>query len=117
MAHRAELIPMIRQATVFKTTAEWVAALEEVGVPCGPINDLAAVFADPQVQARGLRVELEHPLAGMVPQVASPLRLSDTPVEYRMPPPLLGEHTRDVLQQVLGLAADQVDALRNAEVI
>jgi crotonobetainyl-CoA:carnitine CoA-transferase CaiB-like acyl-CoA transferase len=117
VAHRAELIPMIRQATVFKTTAEWVAALEQVGVPCGPINDLAAVFADPQVQARGLRVELEHPLAGVVPQVASPLRLSDTPVEYRMPPPLLGEHTRDVLQQVLGLAADEVDALRNAEVI
>lgn len=117
VAHRAELIPMIRQATVFKTTAEWVAALEEVGVPCGPINDLAAVFADPQVQARGLRVELDHPLAGMVPQVASPLRLSDTPVEYRMPPPLLGEHTREVLQQVLGLAAEQVDALRKAEVI
>jgi crotonobetainyl-CoA:carnitine CoA-transferase CaiB-like acyl-CoA transferase len=117
VAHRAELIPMIRQATVFKTTAEWVAALEEVGVPCGPINDLAAVFADPQVQARGLRVELDHPLAGMVPQVASPLRLSDTPVEYRMPPPLLGEHTREVLQQVLGLAAEQVDVLRKAEVI
>ncbi|MDH4609046.1 CaiB/BaiF CoA-transferase family protein [Pseudomonas sp. BN102] len=117
VAHRAELIPMIRQSTVFKTTAEWVAALEEVGVPCGPINDLAAVFADPQVQARGLRVELDHPLAGMVPQVASPLRLSDTPVEYRMPPPLLGEHTREVLQQVLGLAAEQVDALRKAEVI
>ncbi|MCY1523664.1 Acetyl-CoA:oxalate CoA-transferase [compost metagenome] len=117
VAHRAELIPMIRQATVFKTTAEWVAALEEVGVPCGPINDLAAVFADPQVQARGLRVELDHPLAGVVPQVASPLRLSETPVEYRMPPPLLGEHTRDVLQQVLGLTAEQVDVLRKAEVI
>lgn len=117
VAHRAELIPMIRQATVFKTTAEWVAALEEVSVPCGPINDLAAVFADPQVQARGLRVELDHPLAGRVPQVASPLRLSDTPVEYRMPPPLLGEHTREVLQQVLGLAAEQVDALRKVEVI
>ncbi|MBD2836822.1 CoA transferase [Pseudomonas sp. JM0905a] len=117
VAHRAELIPMIRQATVFKTTAEWVSALEEVGVPCGPINDLAAVFADPQVQARGLRVELEHPLAGLVPQVASPLRLSETPVEYRMPPPLLGEHTQDVLQRVLGLAAEQVDALRKAEVI
>lgn len=117
VAHRAELIPMIRQATVFKTTAEWVAALEEVGVPCGPINDLAAVFADPQVQARGLRVELHHPLAGVVPQVASPLRLSDTPVEYRMPPPLLGEHTLEVLQRVLGLAAGQVDALRKAEVI
>ncbi|MDE3739557.1 MULTISPECIES: CaiB/BaiF CoA-transferase family protein [Pseudomonas] len=117
VAHRAELIPLIRQATVFKTTAEWVSALEEVGVPCGPINDLAAVFADPQVLARGLRVELEHPLAGVVPQVASPLRLSDTPVEYRMPPPLLGEHTQDVLQRVLGLAAEQVEALRQAEVI
>ncbi|WP_028627132.1 CaiB/BaiF CoA transferase family protein [Metapseudomonas resinovorans] len=117
VAHRAELIPLIRQATVFKTTAEWVRALEEVGVPCGPINDLAAVFADPQVLARGLRVELEHPLAGVVPQVASPLRLSDTPVEYRMPPPLLGEHTQDVLQRVLGLAAEQVEALRQAEVI
>jgi crotonobetainyl-CoA:carnitine CoA-transferase CaiB-like acyl-CoA transferase len=117
VAHRAELIPMIRQATVFKTTAEWVSALEEVGVPCGPINDLAAVFADPQVQARGLRVDLEHPLAGVVPQVASPLRLSDTPVEYRMPPPLLGEHTQEVLQRVLGLAAEQVEVLRKAEVI
>ncbi|WP_271410020.1 CaiB/BaiF CoA transferase family protein [Pseudomonas sp. Q1-7] len=117
VAHRAELIPMIRQATVFKTTAEWVSALEQVGVPCGPINDLAAVFADPQVQARGLRVELEHPLAGLVPQVASPLRLSETPVEYRMPPPLLGEHTQEVLQRVLGLAEEQVDALRKAEVI
>ncbi|MDH4569873.1 CoA transferase [Pseudomonas sp. BN414] len=117
VAHRAELIPMIRQATVFKTTAEWVSALEEVGVPCGPINDLAAVFSDPQVLARGLRVELEHPLAGVVPQVASPLRLSDTPVEYRMPPPLLGEHTQEVLRRVLGLAAEQVESLRKAEVI
>ncbi|MDH4870690.1 CaiB/BaiF CoA-transferase family protein [Pseudomonas sp. BN515] len=117
VAHRAELIPMIRQATVFKTTAEWVSALEEVGVPCGPINDLAAVFSDPQVQARGLRVELEHPLAGVVPQVASPLRLSETPVEYRMPPPLLGEHTQEVLQRILGLPAEQVEALRKAEVI
>ncbi|AOE82660.1 CaiB/BaiF CoA transferase family protein [Pseudomonas sp. TCU-HL1] len=117
VAHRAELIPLIRQATVFKTTAEWVSALEEVSVPCGPINDLAAVFADPQVQARGLRVDLDHPLAGVVPQVASPLRLSETPVEYRMPPPLLGEHTQEVLQRLLGLAAEQVEGLRKAEVI
>ena len=65
--------------------------LERAGVP-GPINDLAQVFADPQVQARGLRVELPHPLAGTVPQVASPIRLSETPVEYRNPPPTLGQH-------------------------
>src|SRR3546814_13686993 len=92
---RSVLIPLIRQATVFKTTAQWVAQLEQAGVPCGPINDLAQVFADPQVQARGLAMELPHALAGKVPQVASPIRLSETPVEYRNAPPLLGEHTPD----------------------
>ncbi|WP_439887018.1 CaiB/BaiF CoA transferase family protein [Pseudomonas sp. MBLB4123] len=117
VAHRAELIPLIRQATVFKTTAEWIAQLEAAGVPCGPINDLAQVFADPQVQARGLRVELLHPLAGRVPQVASPIRLSATPVQYRNAPPLLGEHSEQVLQRWLGLDAEQVAALRRAGVV
>jgi len=117
VAHRAELIPLIRQATVFKTTAEWLAALEQAGVPCGPINDLQQVFADPQVQARGLRVELPHPLAGSVPQVASPIRLSATPVQYRNAPPLLGEHTEQVLQQWLGLSLEQIDQLRQAGVL
>jgi crotonobetainyl-CoA:carnitine CoA-transferase CaiB-like acyl-CoA transferase len=117
VANRAVLIPLIRQATVFKTTAEWVAQLEQAGVPCGPINDLAQVFADPQVQARGLAMELPHLLAGKVPQVASPIRLSDTPVEYRNAPPLLGEHTLEVLQRVLGLDEATVTALREAGVL
>ncbi|WP_165673456.1 CaiB/BaiF CoA transferase family protein [Metapseudomonas otitidis] len=117
VANRAELIPLIRQATVFKTTTEWVAALEAVGVPCGPINDLAAVFEDPQVLARGLKVELPHALAGAVAQVASPLRLSDTPVEYRMAPPRLGEHTASVLERVLGLSAEAIERLRQKEVV
>jgi crotonobetainyl-CoA:carnitine CoA-transferase CaiB-like acyl-CoA transferase len=117
VAHRAELIPLIRQATVFRTTAEWVAALEQAGVPCGPINDLAQVFADPQVIARGLRVELPHPLAGSVPQVASPIRLSETPVEYRNAPPLLGEHSEQVLREWLGMAAADVAALRTRGVL
>ncbi|WP_107331663.1 CaiB/BaiF CoA transferase family protein [Metapseudomonas otitidis] len=117
VASRAELIPLIRQATVFKTTAEWVAALEAVGVPCGPINDLAAVFEDPQVLARGLKVELPHALAGAVAQVASPLRLSDTPVEYRMAPPRLGEHTASVLERVLGLSAEAIERLRQEGVV
>lgn len=117
VANRAELIPLIRQATVFKTTAEWVAALEAVGVPCGPINDLAAVFEDPQVLARGLKVELPHALAGAVAQVASPLRLSDTPVEYRMAPPRLGEHTASVLERVLGLSAEAIERLRQKGVV
>jgi crotonobetainyl-CoA:carnitine CoA-transferase CaiB-like acyl-CoA transferase len=117
VAHRAELIPLIRQATVFKTTAEWVKALEQAGVPCGPINDIAQVFADPQVQSRGLKVELPHSLGGAVPQVASPIRLSATPVEYRSAPPLLGEHTLEVLTKVLGLSNAEVKALREAGVL
>jgi len=117
VANRGVLVPLIRQATVFKTTAEWVAQLEAVGVPCGPINDLAQVFADPQVQARGLAMQLPHALAGLVPQVASPIRLSETPVEYRNAPPLLGEHTQQVLERVLGMQAGAVQALRLAGVL
>ena len=117
VANRAELVPLIRQLTVFKTTAEWVAQLEAVGVPCGPINDLAQVFADPQVRARGLAMQLPHALAGLVPQVASPIRLSETPVEYRNAPPLLGEHTQQVLEQVLGLKSGAVEALRRSGVL
>ncbi len=117
VANRAELIPLIRQATVFKTTAQWVEALEAAGVPCGPVNDLAQVFADPQVLARGLAIELPHALGGRVAQVASPIRLSETPVEYTRAPPLLGEHTSQVLQALLGMSADEVVALRGAGVV
>lgn len=117
VAHRAELIPLIRQATVFKTTAQWVSELERVGVPCGPINDLAQVFTDPQVQARGLALSLPHALGGSVPQVASPIRLSETPVEYRSAPPLLGEHTDMVLETLLGLHAADIAGLREAGVL
>ncbi|HCN46291.1 MAG TPA: CoA transferase [Pseudomonas sp.] len=117
VANRAELIPLIRQATVFKTTAEWVSQLERAGVPCGPINDLAQMFADPQVQARGLAIDIPHPLAGSVPQVASPIRLSETPVEYRNAPPLLGEHTEQILADVLGLEAGVIQRLREAGVL
>ncbi|MGE8046370.1 CaiB/BaiF CoA transferase family protein [Pseudomonas monteilii] len=115
--HRAELIPLIRQATVFKTTAQWVDELEAVGVPCGPVNDVAQTFQDPQVIARSLAFELPHALAGRVPQVASPLRLSGTPVEYRHAPPLLGEHTVEVLKSVLSLTDSQITALRETRVI
>jgi crotonobetainyl-CoA:carnitine CoA-transferase CaiB-like acyl-CoA transferase len=117
VANRAQLIPLIRQATVFKTTAQWVTELEGAGVPCGPINDLAQVFADPQVLARGLAVTMPHSLAGSLPQVESPIRLSETPVEYRMAPPLLGEHTQGVLQRVLGLEEGDVMRLREAGVL
>ncbi|WP_195759041.1 CaiB/BaiF CoA transferase family protein [Pseudomonas syringae] len=117
VANRAQLIPLIRQATVFKTTAQWVSELEVAGVPCGPINNLAQVFADPQVQARGLAISLPHALGGSAPSVASPIRLSETPVEYRYAPPLLGEHTSEVLQAVLGLDPAEVCLLRQAGVL
>ena len=117
VANRAVLVPLIRQATVFKTTAQWVEQLEAVGVPCGPINELAQVFADPQVQARGLAFELPHVLAGLVPQVGSPIRLSETPVEYRRAPPLLGEHTQEVLARVLGVTTVDLELLRQSGVL
>lgn len=102
VANRQVLIPLLRQATVMKTTAEWITALEAAGVPCGPINRLPEVFNDPQVQARGMRLDLPHPAFGSVPLVASPIRLSATPVQYRQPPPTLGEHTAEVLRDWLG---------------
>ncbi|MCU1719240.1 CaiB/BaiF CoA transferase family protein [Pseudomonas sp. 5P_3.1_Bac2] len=117
VAHRAELIPLLRQATVFKSTSEWVQLLEQAGVPCGPINDLAQVFADPHVQARGLRIDLPNSLGSSTPLVASPLKLSATPVTYRNAPPLLGEHTDQVLRQQLKLSTEQISALRAAGVI
>ena len=117
VANRLVLVPLIRQATVFRTTAQWVSELEAVGVPCGPINDLAQVFEDPQVQARHLAIELPHVLAGLVPQVASPIRLSATPVEYRNAPPLLGEHTQEVLQRVLGMTSGVLEGLRKSGVV
>lgn len=97
VANRGVLIPLMRQTTVMKTTTEWIAALEAEAVPCGPINRLDQVFADPQVQARGLKIDMQHPTFGAVPLVANPIRLSATPVQYRHAPPVLGEHTIEVL--------------------
>jgi crotonobetainyl-CoA:carnitine CoA-transferase CaiB-like acyl-CoA transferase len=106
--HRAELIPLLRQATVMRSTAEWIAVLETAGVPCGPINRLDQVFADPQVIARGLRIDLPHAVAGTVPGVANPIRMSASPVAYDRGPPVLGEHTAEVLAQWLGIAGTGV---------
>jgi len=117
VAHRVELVALIRQRTVFRTTADWMAELEAAGVPCGPVNDLAQVFADPQVQARGLRVELPHGLGGSLAQVASPLRLSDSPVDYRNAAPLLGADSEAVLRRLLGLDDAALQALRRDGVI
>ena len=111
VANRVALTGLLRGETVKRTTAEWIAELEKAGVPCGPINTLQEVYADPQVVARNMRFEMPHPTAGAVPQVASPLRLSRTPVSYRAPPPTLGQHTSEVLAGVLGLSGEAIAAL------
>ncbi len=114
--HRSELLPLLRQATVMKTTAAWIALLENAAVPCGPINDLADVFADPQVLHRGLKVEMPHAAGGSAPQVANPIRFSATPIDYRRAPPLLGQDTEAVLRE-LGHSDEAIAALRAADVI
>ena len=114
--HRGELVALLAPILAARPRREWITALEEAGVPCGPINDLAEVFEDAQVRHRGLRVEVPHPLAGKVPVVASPIRLSATPVVHRAPP-LLGEHTDEVLAGVLGMDTARIAALRRDGVV
>ena len=114
--NRAVLVPILQALLAGRPTQDWVGVLEGAGVPCGPINDLAQVFEDPHVKSRGLRVEIPHPLAGSVPVVASPMRLSRTPVRHGTPP-LLGEHTREVLGDVLGMSEAEIEALRREKVI
>ena len=104
VAHRDEIIALIEAVTITRTTADWVGAMEVAGVPCGPINSIDQVFADAQVQARGMRIEMEHPVAGRVPLVANPIRMSESPVEYRLAPPLLGADSEEVLSSWLGKA-------------
>jgi crotonobetainyl-CoA:carnitine CoA-transferase CaiB-like acyl-CoA transferase len=117
VANRATLIALLRQATVTRTTQQWIAALEAAGVPCGPINRIDQVFADPQVLARAMRIDMPHAAAGRVPLVANPIRLSGSPIEYRRAPPLLGEHTSEVLAQWLDLSTAAIEELHKREII
>jgi crotonobetainyl-CoA:carnitine CoA-transferase CaiB-like acyl-CoA transferase len=114
--HRAELVPTLAALMKARTRADWLDSLEAAKVPCGPINDLDDVFADPQVQQRGMTVEMPHPRAGRIRLVASPMKFSATPVQYRRPPPLLGEHTTELLRE-FGLDDAAIEALRAARAI
>jgi crotonobetainyl-CoA:carnitine CoA-transferase CaiB-like acyl-CoA transferase len=110
VANRLVLVPIVSEIMRARTKQEWIETLEAAGVPCGPINNMHEVFEHPQVRHRGLRVEIERP-HGTVPTVASPLRFSETPVTYELPPPTLGQHTREVLNRILGLDDARIDAL------
>ncbi len=115
--HRDELVALIGAVTTCRSTDEWVIAMEKAGVPCGPINGLDRVFADEQVKARGIRIEMPHVSAGSVPLVANPIRMSDSPVQYLRPPPRLGEQTDEILDAWLGLSHDKIDALHERKII
>jgi len=109
--NRGELVPLIEAVMKTRTQRQWLAALESLGVPCGPINRLDQVFADPQVAARELRMDLAHPLSGTVPQVATPIKFSASGATYARPPPLLGEHTALVLRERLRMTDAAIAAL------
>jgi crotonobetainyl-CoA:carnitine CoA-transferase CaiB-like acyl-CoA transferase len=115
--NRAVLVPQLEQVIAGRAPRDWLAGLEAAGVPCGPINKLDAVFDDPQVRARGMRIDLPHPLAGTVPQLAPPMKFSATPAVPERAPPLLGEHTEHLLRERLGLDAAAIEALAAAGVI
>jgi len=110
--NRAGLVPMLEEVIRTRSKADWLAALEAAKVPCGAINNLAEVFADPQVNERGMVNTWEHPLRDDVRLVASPMKLSATPVRTDRPPQLLGQHTAEVLGELLGYDGARVDELR-----
>jgi crotonobetainyl-CoA:carnitine CoA-transferase CaiB-like acyl-CoA transferase len=108
--NRETLIELLKSVFVTKSVDEWLALIGEQ-FPCGPINNFEQVFSMPHVKERGMLVEMQHPTIGALPLVGSPLKMSSTPVEYRLPPPLMGEHTRVVLRDLLRYSDEQVDDL------
>ena len=115
--NRADLIPLLVEPMRVRTTAEWIAAFESAAIPCGPINSIDQVFADPQVKARGMQIELARDDGTKVPGVANPIRFSQTPVAYAKAPPAFGEGPDRVLTEVLGLTAEEINRLRVAGAI
>ena len=115
--NRELLVPKLEAVFMTRIRDDWLNRLEALGVPCGPINDLAQVFADPQVLARGLRLSLPHPKAGKVPGIASPIRFSQTPIQAQLAPPVLGQHTEEVLAKMLGLTEAEISALKASKII
>ena len=115
--NRKQLIPLLEEMTRQKTKSEWMTLLEQAKVPCGPINNVKEVFENEQVLSRNILQNVMHPTIGNLKLVASPMKLSKTPTEVRLPPPLLGQHTVEILQERLNLNLEQINALRTKGVI
>jgi formyl-CoA transferase len=114
VTHRDEITNILTEVFKQKTTKEWVALLEEGGVPNGPINSIAEVFEEPQVIARNMQIELDHAVAGKVTLVGSPMKFSGTPITYEVPPPALGQHTQEILKKVLHKSDEQIANLQSS---
>ncbi len=114
LRHRAELTALLTPVVAAQPSRYWIEGLEAHNVSCGPINTIEQAFADPQIEARGMRIEMPHPALGgdPAPLIASPIRMSETPASYRRAPPTLGQHTDEVLGELLGLGAAEIEALR-----
>jgi crotonobetainyl-CoA:carnitine CoA-transferase CaiB-like acyl-CoA transferase len=115
--NRDELIAILQRIFAARTMRDWLEALERAGVPCGPINTVADVFADPQVQERGLKLDLPHPSIGSVPSVANPIKYSATPISYNSAPPMLGADTDEILREMLGVTSEEIARLRKAGIV
>jgi crotonobetainyl-CoA:carnitine CoA-transferase CaiB-like acyl-CoA transferase len=115
--NREALVPQLAEAMRAKTSAQWRATLDAAGVPCGPINALDEVFADPQVVSRGMVVESAHPCGARVRTIGNPIHFSGTPIAYQRPPPTLGEHNGEVLAGVLGLTEAEIAALAASGIV
>jgi len=111
--HRSELIPVLQKAFNQKSACEWLERFAAAGIPAAKINGVSEALNDIQAQARGVVVQMEHPILGIVKSIANPMRLSDTPVTYRLAPPILGEHTNQILQD-LGYTTEETAALGNS---
>ena len=113
--NRETLVPLLREITATRTQADWMAALEAAHVPCGPVNDIAQAFDDPQARHRGARITMAHPTAagGSVDLIGNPIKLSETPVTYRQAPPTVGRHSAEVLREA-GFAEGEIAALAAA---
>ncbi|WP_019123030.1 CaiB/BaiF CoA transferase family protein [Brevibacillus massiliensis] len=116
LTHKEELLDIICQAMRTRPASEWQQRFKEAGIPNGPINDLEAVFADPQVHAREMVREMAHPTAGTIRLVGSPLKLSRTPVDMRRHPPLYGEHTEEILSE-MGYSRQEIEAMKQEKAI
>jgi crotonobetainyl-CoA:carnitine CoA-transferase CaiB-like acyl-CoA transferase len=115
--NRDELIAILQGIFAARTMRDWLESLERAGVPCGPINTVADVFADPQVQARGLKLDLPHPSIGLVPSVANPIKYSATPISYSSAPPMLGADTDEILREMIGVPPEEIARLRKAGIV